>query len=731
MDPGTARRAQSRERVSAQRRAPLVVEEQAVQPLFRRISRDARLWLMLAAAVVGAGALAAALVHQGEQAAAQQRTANRWYAHTLEVLVEVGRFSTALSETQRGARGYLLTGDPQFLASYTAGAREAPVDLRRIRALTVDNPGQQRRLAALARDAAAVADVCAREVALEAAGRHGAAVALVRGRTVQAAMARALATSAAVVAEEQRLLAERRTAAAQATARSGRVAVALAFLGAALLAAAAGLGWAALAAAARARLAGARAEAYERQAATAELLSLFIAEAPAAIAMFDREMRYLAASRRYVADYGLPPGIVLIGRSHYEVHPDIPQRWRDIHARVLAGETESCDEDPFPRTDGHVDWVRWRMEPWRDAQGEIGGALLFSEVITAQVETRRAHVAAEERLRAIVETAVDGIVVIDEAGAIQSANPATEALFGYSAGELLGQNVRLLMPEPDRSAHDGYLAAYLATGQRKIIGGGREVEGLRRDGSTVPIDLAVAEWRDDGRRFFTGLMRDVTARKIAEAERLQAERRELVVGELRHRINNVFGVIRTLVAATARSHHEIGAYRDALQARIAAFAATQVELARQGWTSLGLRNLVEFELQPYAEEGRQVSLEGEALKLNGSAAESLALVVHELATNAAKYGALSGPHAALDVRWRLTGEAAGEARLVFKWTEHGGPPVTPPRRRGFGSTVIESSARALGGTAQLEYAPEGLRCSIDLPAARVLLPAQDPLEPAA
>jgi PAS domain S-box-containing protein len=454
------------------------------------------------------------------------------------------------------------------------------------------------------------------------------------------------------------------------------------------------------------------------------LLSLFISEAPAAIAMFDRQMRYLAASRRYATDYGLPAGIALIGRSHYEVFPEIPRRWRDTHARVLAGETESCEEDPFPRADGRVDWVRWRMVPWHDAQGEVGGALLFSEVITAQVEAHRAQLAAEARLHAIVETAVDAIVVIDEAGVIQSANPATDALFGYSADELLGHNVSVLMPEPTRTAHDGYLAAYRKTGERRIIGVGREVEGLRKDGSTLPIDLAVAEWRLEGRRFFTGLMRDASARRLAEAQRLQAERRELVVGELRHRISNMFAVIQSLVAATARSHHDVGAYRDAVLARIAAFAAAQVLLAQQAWSSLGLRELVEFELRPYAEDGQRLSLQGEALNLNSAAAESLAMVVHELATNAAKYGALSTPDATLGVRWRLTHDASGEARLVFDWIERGGPPVTPPQRHGFGSMVIESSARGLGGTAKLTYAPEGLCCTIDVPAARVLLPAQ-------
>src|SRR5215467_8674517 len=93
-------------------------------------------------------------------------------------------------------------------------------------------------------------------------------------------------------------------------------------------------------------------------------LAVFFEHAPAAIAMFDREMRYLAVSRRFVTDFRLPPDAQLIGKSHYEVFPEIPQRWRDIHARVLAGEKLSNEEDQFTRQDGRIEWTGWSMAPW-------------------------------------------------------------------------------------------------------------------------------------------------------------------------------------------------------------------------------------------------------------------------------------------------------------------------------------------------------------------------------
>ena len=120
------------------------------------------------------------------------------------------------------------------------------------------------------------------------------------------------------------------------------------------------------------------------------------------------------------------------------------------------------------------------------------------------------------RLRAILDTAVEGIITIDHQGIIESANPAAEKIFGYQSAELVGANVSLLMPLPYRAHHDGYIGSYLQTGHAKIIGIGREVSGRRKDGTLFPMDLSVSEVKLPGRVLFTGIVRDITERKNAE-----------------------------------------------------------------------------------------------------------------------------------------------------------------------------------------------------------------------
>jgi PAS domain S-box-containing protein len=170
------------------------------------------------------------------------------------------------------------------------------------------------------------------------------------------------------------------------------------------------------------------------------------------------------------------------------------------------------------------------------------------EVVDSPGAGSTGHMSASEaRFRAILEAALDGIISIDARGLIQTVNAAAERLFGYRASELLGKNVTMLMPPPYRDEHDGYMSRYIATGERRIIGIGREVVGARKDGTTFPIDLSVAEAWVGSERIFVGVIRDVTDRKRAEREIHESKAElESAVAELQAKTDEVRGATQQL-----------------------------------------------------------------------------------------------------------------------------------------------------------------------------------------
>ena len=178
----------------------------------------------------------------------------------------------------------------------------------------------------------------------------------------------------------------------------------------------------------------------------AKLLRMFMAHTPAAVAMCDRKMRYLAYSQRWAQDYGLGDEN-LVGRCHYDLFPDLPEHWKDEHKRCFGGEIIKKAEEPFPRADGTTDWVRRELCPWRDTTGKIGGLILFTEVITKRRQIEKALKDSEEQYRNLFETAMVGLYRsrIDD-GQILLANQAFAEIMGYDSPDQFYESFKTTEP---------------------------------------------------------------------------------------------------------------------------------------------------------------------------------------------------------------------------------------------------------------------------------------------
>jgi two-component system sensor kinase FixL len=245
--------------------------------------------------------------------------------------------------------------------------------------------------------------------------------------------------------------------------------------------------------------------------------------------------------------YGYSDGEIIGGNITVLVPDDYREELAGIMRRVAAGERVQHFETIRVTKTGDRREVSLTISPLRNEAGEITGASTIARDITQRNSDLAQLRNSEARLRSVVESAVDGIVVIDATGIVEAFNRGAERQFGYGASEVIGRNVSLLMPSPYHEEHDGYLARYLRTGEARIIGIGREVTARRKDGTTFPAQLSVGEMSLAGERKFTGIIHDLSARVRAEAQ-LREQAALVRLGEMAaviaHEVKNPLAAVR-------------------------------------------------------------------------------------------------------------------------------------------------------------------------------------------
>jgi len=235
----------------------------------------------------------------------------------------------------------------------------------------------------------------------------------------------------------------------------------------------------------------------------------------------------------------------------------------------------------------------------------------------------------EQQLRSLIETALNGVIVVDGKGTISFVNAMAEKLFGYSRSELVGQNIEVLVPDRFVKAHSALRTSYMQSSQTRAMGVGRELYARRKDGSEFPVEVGLNPLHGERRRAILATVVDISERKKL------AEQQELLFRELHHRTQNLFAVVQSIANRTFPD--DIG-QKEQFVNRLQALAGAQTILAGAGWKGARLDQLLRAELDAFTD---RAVITGCDIVVNPAAAQSFALIAHELATNASKYGALS------------------------------------------------------------------------------------------
>ena len=279
-----------------------------------------------------------------------------------------------------------------------------------------------------------------------------------------------------------------------------------------------------------------------------------------------------------------------------------------------------------------------------------------------------------QEFRRLFESAPNGVLVVDPDGRIILVNDQIETLFGYSRDELIGREVECLLPERFRDAHPVLRHQFHESPQTRPMGAGRDLAGLRKDGTEFIFEIGLSPFHSEGQQLVMVSVVDITARK------LQEDKINLVTRELAHRSKNLLAVIIAIARQTMKESPELGAFKETFEGRLLSIDQSEELLLKKNWEGVSVADLVDAQLKPYMDAPARIECSGPPILLKPDLAQRLGLALHELATNATKFGALSSPTGKVVVRWEFD-DRSGQFR--FSWTEKGGPRVTPPERRGF------------------------------------------------
>ncbi len=379
-------------------------------------------------------------------------------------------------------------------------------------------------------------------------------------------------------------------------------------------------------------------------------------------------------------------------------YPELTQDVADVlrHLRIVERLLRGAADEPS---------YLLRMRPYRTVDNVIEGVVLTCVDVSQSLR----HEVERGQLAAIVDSSRDAIIGYTLDDMIYSWNPGAERIFGYPAAQAQGQPLSMLLPF-DSAGVAGVISPTSKPADRP-----EEFETVwqTRERQLIAVAVTNSPVRNAGQQIIAGslIARDITARRHAE------QHTRLMLGELNHRVKNTLASIQAIAVQTLARAPSLEAFQESFLARLQALSHTHNLLAVDAWQGVSLAAIVMGELTPYEDAGHpaRVQLHGTDCQLTPKIALALSMALHELTTNALKYGALSLPMGRIEVSWK-TVDSDAQPWLYLCWQEFDGPLVQAPPRRGFGTRLIATGlAFELDGKVTLDFAPAGVRCQIELP----------------